>query len=296
MSISNPSFDKPTATLPEQPACQQGWQVPAYEQLRLGEGRARYAVCVFVLNESERILAQLARMQSVGHGLDIVLADGGSSDGSTEPERLKSLGVHALLVKRGPGKLSAQMRMALAWCLEQGYQGIVTMDGNNKDDPEALTRFAQALDQGFDHVQGSRFVPGGQAINTPASRYWGIKLVHAPLVSLAARFRYTDTTNGFRAYSRRLLVDPRVAPFRDVFSCYELHYYLAIRAARLGLRVTEIPVTRAYPADGAVPTKIHGWRGNVKVLRTLLDACAGRFDPVVATNDDFHYQPRSKAA
>ena len=56
--------------------------------------------------------------------------------------------------------------------------------------------------------------------------------------------RSTDTTNGFRAYSRRLLADDRVQPLRDVFAASELYYYLAIRTARLGFRVIETPVTR----------------------------------------------------
>ena len=59
---------------------------------------------------------------------------------------------------------------------------------------------------------------------------------------------------------------------------YELHYYLAIRAARLGFRVKEVPVTRAYPAHGATPTKIKGWRGNWTVMQTLFRACTGAFD------------------
>jgi len=104
-------------------------------------------------------------------------------------------------------------------------------------------------------------------------------LLHAPAISLAAGRRYTDTTNGFRAYSRRLLTDPRVQPLRDVFSGYELHYYLAIRAARLGFRVIETPVTRRYPATGKTPTKISPWRGNLLVLRTLAAAVLGRFNP-----------------
>ena len=70
-----------------------------------------------------------------------------------------------------------------------------------------------------------------------------------------------------------------VQPFRDVFRTYELHYYLAIRAARLGFRCCELPVTREYPEGGAVPTKISGWRGNLHILRVLLAACAGRYDP-----------------
>ena len=60
---------------------------------------------------------------------------------------------------------------------------------------------------------------------------------------------------------------------------YELHYYLAIRAARLGFRVTETPVTRRYPASGKTPTKISPVKGNLRVLRTLAAAVLGRFDP-----------------
>ena len=121
---------------------------------------------------------------------------------------------------------------------------------------------------------------GCRAVATPPGRLLGIRLLDATLISLAAGFRYTDTTNGFRAYSRRFLLDDRVAPFRDVFSRYELHYYLAIRAARLGFVVRELPVTREYPATGPTPTKISPIRGNLLVLRTLLAACLHRFDPV----------------
>jgi hypothetical protein len=153
------------------------------------------------------------------------------------------------------------------------------MDGNNKDDPAALGRFVAALEAGVDHVQGSRFVPGGRAVRTPLGRWLGIRLLHAPLIRAASGFPYTDTTNGFRAYSRALLLDPRVLPFRACFDGYELHYYLAIRAARLGFRVAEVPVTRAYPAGVKTPTKIHGLRGNWLVLRTLLAACLHRYDP-----------------
>jgi len=267
------------------PADAAGREIPAHDVVPLAPRRARYAVCLFVINEAERLHRQLAKMQAVDHGLDVVLADGGSTDGSTDPSRLAAAGVRALLVKRGPGRLSAQMRMGLAWCLDEGYDGVVVMDGNDKDDPEALPRFTERLAAGCDHVQGSRYVPGGRAINTPLSRHLAVTLVHAPAVSLAAGHRYTDTTNGFRGYSRRLLEDPRVQPFRDVFAGYELHYYLAIRAARLGLRVAEIPVTRAYPAHGGVPTKIRGLRGNTLILSTLARACLGAFDP-----------PRTRAA
>lgn len=255
-----------------------GWDVPDFALTEWAERRSPFALCVFVLNEGERIRTQLGRMQKLTSQIDIILADGGSNDGAVAPEFLVQHGVRALLTKRGPGRLSAQMRMALAYAMERGYEGVVVMDGNNKDDPAAVPAFMQLLEAGYDHVQGSRYVPGGQAINTPWSRHLAVKYLHAPLLGLAAGFRYTDTTNGFRAYSRRLLLDERVAPFRDVFSGYELHYYLAIRAARLGFHVCETPVTRAYP-PGETPTKIRGFRGNLAILKTLWRACRHHYDP-----------------
>lgn len=256
-----------------------GVQLPPYSAHELTPRRSTYALAVFVLNEGDRIRSQLSKMRPLGSDVDIVIVDGGSTDGALDEDSLRRAGVRALLVKQGPGGLSAQMRVGLYWCLEQGYAGIVTIDGNDKDDPSAVPAFVAALSQGVDHAQGSRYVPGGRGIRTPVLRHLGVTLVHAPLLSLAAGTRYTDTTNGFRGYSARFLRDPRVQPFRDVFQRYELHYYLAIRAARLGYRVREIPVTRAYPASGATPSKIKGLRGNLGILRALWAAACGRFDP-----------------
>ena len=253
--------------------------MPAHRVDEFAPKQSRYCVAVFCINEDGRLLAQLDRMRPLSDQVDILIADGGSTDGSIAADELRPRGVRTLLVKEGPGKLGAQMRMALAYGLDQGYEGVVVMDGNNKDDPAAITLFTRALGEGMDHVQGSRYMAGGTHENTPVSRHFAVRFIHAPLISRAAGFRYTDTTNGFRAYSRRMLLDPLVAPFRDVFVGYELHYYLAIRSARLGYRVGEIPVTRNYPAKGPTPTKISPVRGKLVVMRALLGACRGRFDP-----------------
>jgi len=254
-------------------------QVPSYRVAHERPKRAKYACCVFVINEGEKVRKQLQRMKELTGLVDVVVADGGSTDGSFDGGILEDAGVTALLVKTGPGKLSAQMRMGLSWCMDRGYEGCVIIDGNGKDGIDAIPRFVELLDAGFDHVQGSRFIRGGVHRNTPLARLVGVNILHAPLLSLAAGFRYTDTTNGFRAYSRKFLLDPRVLPFRDCFMAYELHYYLAIRAARLGFRCIETPVSRVYPSGGPVPTKIKGMRGNVSVLKTLWKAVRGEFDP-----------------
>jgi glycosyltransferase involved in cell wall biosynthesis len=256
------------------------WEVPEYNIEEFSAKRHPYCVCIFVINEGDRIQSQLRAMAPLADLVDLVIADGGSSDGSLEPQFLAANHVRTLLTKTGPGKLSAQMRMAFAYALGQGYDGIITIDGNNKDDPAAIPLFIKAMQDGNDHIQGSRFITGGKAINTPLMRLIGLKILHAPLISISSRFCYTDTTNGFRAYSRKLLLDERVAPFRNVFYAYELHYYLAIRSARLGFRVMEVPVTRRYPEHGKTPTKISAFKGNLLILKTLFQACLGRFDPV----------------
>lgn len=251
----------------------------------LRERRTSCCLAVFVVDEGDRLRAQLERMEPFAHLVDIFIADGGSTDGSTNPLELAQRGLRALLVKQGPGGLGAQMVMAFDWALREGYDAIITMDGNNKDDPAAIPRFLEALRGGCQHVQGSRFVPGGRGVNTPFARKWGLRLIHVPLIRLASGWPYTDTTNGFRAYTKELLQDPRVAPFRAVFSGYELHYYLAIRATKLGYRVCEVPVTRAYPDRGKTPTRISHVKGNLRVLRALLAACLHRFDPPEAETE-----------
>lgn len=253
-------------------------EIPAYDRLDLAPRRSDLAVVVPVINEGERVRRQLQRMTAVPHELDVFIADGGSTDGSLEPGFLEKVGVRSLLTKTGPGKLSAQLRVAFAVALDEGYDGVVTIDGNGKDGVEAIPAVAAALREGADFVQGSRFVPGGRAVNTPWTRYVAIRLVHAPLTSLGARRWYTDTTNGFRGHSARLLSDPRVAVFRDVFSTYELLAYLPVRAARLGYRTCEVPVRRSYP-EGDVPTKIDKLSGHTDLMAILARAASGSYDP-----------------
>lgn len=258
--------------------------VPEYTADLFAPRQSEYCLLIPVINEGGRILAELGRAKAAGiPGLcDIILCDGGSTDGSMQPDGLRALGVNTLLVKLGSGKQGAQLRMGIDFALARGYEGVLTIDGNNKDSIEDIPRFIEKLRAGYGLVQGSRFVRGGRAVNTPPSRYWAVRLVHAPVISLAARHWFTDTTNAYRAYSRAYLTHPAVQPLREVFVGYELLAYLSVRATRLGFSACEVPVTRAYPKGEAAPTKIKGIRGNADLLQVLFAALAGRYDPPAA--------------
>ena len=255
--------------------------VPKFLSTAIEERKTKYCLCIPIINEGERIEKQLQRAQQ--HGIDklvdIIICDGDSNDGSTEIEKLRALGVNTLLVKKDSGKQGAQLRMGFWFALERSYEGIITIDGNNKDSIESVPLFIEKLKQGFDFVQGSRYVEGGKAINTPKIRHFAVKFIHSPLISITARHRFTDSTNAFRCYSKKYLTHPKVQPFRPVFTTYELLAFLSVKASQLGLKVGEVPVERKYPESGKVPTKISFFKGNFGLIKILVGNLFGKYNP-----------------
>ena len=255
--------------------------VPRFECTEYKEKTKDYAVLIPIINEGDRIHKELYRAlkHNVSLYADIIICDGDSSDGCTEERKLKKLKVNTLLVKKDEGKQGAQLRMGIFFALQRGYKGIITIDGNNKDSIEDVPRFIKKLEEGYDFIQGSRFIRGGRAVNTPVIRLVSVCLIHAPIISLTARHRFTDTTNAYRAYSAAYLSDERVKPLRDTFMTYELLAYLSVRASQLGMKVCEIPVTRAYPKKGKTPTKISFFKGNADLMKILIKNAFGAYNP-----------------
>ncbi len=224
--------------------------VPEYACFAFEQKKKDYVLLIPVINEGRRILKELKRAVKyhVADAADIVICDGGSSDGSTQKKRPQRLGVN-------------------------------TIDGNNKDSIEDVPHFIQKLQEGYDFVQGSRFRKGGRAVRTPLIRLLAARLIHAPVISLTAGQRFTDTSNAYRAYSAAYLKDSRVQPLRDIFTGYELLAYLSVRASQTGRKACEIPVSRVYPASGRTPTKISFWKGNASLFAILLKNAAGVYAP-----------------
>lgn len=252
--------------------------VPKYSQQIFQKPKSKYAIFIFVLNEGKRIIDQINKWSNYLSSYDLYIVDGGSIDNSNEKLDFYKSNTSGILIKEEDGGLSYQMLIAFDFGLLNSYNGFIFIDGNNKDDCSAIPNFVNLLESGYDHIQGSRFVKHGKAINTPLLRYWGVKLLHAPLISLASKFKYTDTTNGFRGYSSRFINSNKLNIFRAEFKFYELHYYLAIQAGIKNFRVIETPVTREYPLVGKVPTKIKGIKGNILILKTLMLCVFGYYN------------------
>jgi len=256
-----------------------GKHVPNYKNYTFTDIKKSYCVVIPVINEGNRLHEQLLRMQKLDiHNIaDIIIVDGGSTDGSVEESLLVEYQVNTLLVKSDNGGLSAQLRCAYDFALRRNYDGVITIDGNNKDDPSVIPEFIAELEAGTDFVQASRFIADGVGVNTPKVRDLAIRYIHAPMLSFASGFKWTDTTQGFRAYSSTLLKDSELAIFREEFDSYELLAYLSYRAPMLDFVCKEVATGRVYP-DGIVPTKISAFSGNIKLMVVLLKTCLGYYN------------------
>jgi dolichol-phosphate mannosyltransferase len=253
-------------------------EIPKYEVTEFSPRKTRYCLCPIVYNEGDRFRRQIHEMSKNASLADILVAERRGNDGSTAPDFLQANGARALLTTDAAGGATA-IRMALHYALMEGYEGVVLIDGNGKDGVEALPRFLEQLDAGADFVQGSRFMRGGMHKNTPLLRKIAIKFIVTPLLWLGGGFRYTDSTNGFRGYSRKFLEDPRVEPLRACFTRFNLQFYLSLMAPKLRLRVVEIPTARTYPDKGPTPTKVIGLKQNFLVLLAIVLTVCGKYNP-----------------
>lgn len=254
--------------------------VPEYDEFIFETKKNKYCLLIPIFNEAKDFLLQIKNMRKNGvfDIADVIVCDAGSTDGSTDPGMLKEAGFTALLIRRGEGRYSTDLRMGYSWALKQGYLGMVTADGTNRDGTEALPLFLQKLDEGYGYIQGSRFIKGGRAVNTPLFRTLSIRLIADPMMSIGAHKMLSDTTNGFRAYSRQVMEDDRIQVFRDVFNLHELFYYLPVRVSRLGYKVTKIPVARIYPKEGDFATHTTLGSGFATIL-TLFRGIFGYYNP-----------------
>jgi dolichol-phosphate mannosyltransferase len=132
------------------------------------------------------------------------------------------------------------------YALSHGFDLIVVMAGNGKDDPREISRLTDPISKnGVDYVQGSRFLPGGRGEKTPFLRRIFTRLF--PFAwSFLTGVRCTEVTNGFRAYRASILDDPEINIWQDWLNGYELEYYLHYKALTLGYKFAERPVSKDY--------------------------------------------------
>lgn len=210
-------------------------------------------VSIFCFNEGVKMRHTLERFPEKRE-YDILVMDDGSTDNSTQKID-KEFSLKLLTNERNRG-IGFSMKKVFNYSLEEGYEVIVIMAGNNKDNPLEIPKLLKAINAGYDFVQGSRFLEGGGFGNMPFYRVLATRIIHPFLFSLFAKKRFSDTTNGFRALRTCILRDAHIKWKQNWLDRYELEPYLFLKSVNLGYRVKEVPVSKIYPSHNLGYTKM----------------------------------------
>lgn len=222
----------------------------------------------FAFNEGIKIRNTLKKFPRE-RTYDLYVVDDGSTDGSLDGvEEEFNCTVLRSEVNRGIG---FNIKRYLDYAIEKGYDVAVIVAGNDKDDPTQIPRLLKPImEDEFDFVQGSRYLPGGDFGNMPLYRQIATRFVHPLLFSLVSRKRITDSTNGFRAIRLSILNDSKIDYHQTWLDKYELEPYLFYKSIRLGYKVGEVPVTKVYPDKQLGYTKMRPITGWWSILRPLV--------------------------
>lgn len=176
----------------------------------------------------------------------------------------KNNGRLELIINRVRKGVGHALRQAIERALKEKHDIFVVMAANGKDDPAQIPRLVKPiLDSGFDYVQGSRNLEGGVSENLPFIRK--VIINSLPVIwSLLNCRRYTEITNGFRAYKLRIFQDKSINIWQAWLDKYQMEYYIHYKATTGHYKFTEVPVSKIYrKQDSARHTKIRlkdGWQ------------------------------------
>jgi glycosyltransferase involved in cell wall biosynthesis len=212
-------------------------------------------------NEAGSIGAVLDQVKQQVPDADLIVVDDGSTDQTAQIVRpIKN--VRLVQLKKNQGKGIALFEGIKAAQTDR----LIFMDGDGQDAPEDLHLLIDKANEGYDFVNGSKFIGGLEkgAISFP--NYWGNRFMSG-LINLLFGASITDSQSGFRAVSKK-----QVSCWNLTSVQYEIETEMLCKAYKSRLSVVEVPVTRKARTAGKT-----GFKRIRNGLRVLLKILAERF-------------------
>lgn len=202
----------------------------------------RVLVVVPTYNEAENIEALLRQVHAALPAAGILVVDDGSPDGTADlVEKVGvELGCVHVLRRHEKSGLGSAYRAGFRWGLAAGYDACVEMDADFSHDPAALPALVAPLDDGYEVVVGSRYVPGGSIPTWSWSRHllsWGGNRYADAVLGLGVR----DSTAGFRVYAASVL--QRLDLDRIRADGYGFQIEMTYRSKQAGAPIREVPIS-----------------------------------------------------
>ena len=226
----------------------------------------RISVVIPARNEAANLPHVLARLPE--QVFEVILVDGGSSDGTVE----------VALVCRPDVRIVRQNRRGKGNALACGFAAVrgdivVMLDADGSADPEEIPRYVEALLGGADFAKGTRFAAGGGSSDLTRLRSVGNQWLNL-VVNVLFRTGYTDLCYGYNAFWTRCLPTLGLQP-GDVAldrmlwgDGFEVETIINTRIARGRLQVVEVPSFELARLHGE--SKLNTWRDGFRVLRAAV--------------------------
>ena len=201
-------------------------------------------VIVPALNEQETVAAVISAICATG--ADVLVVDDGSIDRTAAVARRAGAAVVRHPFNLGVG---AALRTGFRYAEARGYMIAMQIDADGQHDPLEAAKLLDGVRSGSDIVVGSRFAVGSGAYTVTAGRRISMKLLSSVLSRRVGR-PITDTTSGFRAFSRAAI---------ELFATQYPSAYLSDTVESLliahynGLVIDEVPVSM-HERMGGVPS------------------------------------------
>ena len=184
------------------------------------------------------VLDELARLGAY----DVLVVDDGSIDATAEVAKAKGAVVAQLPFNLGIG---AALRTGFRYAHKHGYERVVQLDADGQHDPNEIPLLLAQLDAGADMVVGTRFLESGSVYEVGRLRFGAMRFLRLAVHLLAGQ-RFSDTSSGFRGFSKSMT---------EFFArTYPQEYMESVEALLLacygGFRVVEIPAEMRQRAGG----------------------------------------------
>lgn len=196
--------------------------------------RASTLIIIPAKDEEAALPSVLSNLAATVPDLDVVVIDDGSTDATAAVAAAGGATVLSLPFNLGIG---GALRTGFRYAVREGYQRGIQFDADGQHDSTQIRALLDALDDGADMVIGNRF--GGQSHSYELGRVRaGAMGLMRFIVRQFSGTRFTDTSSGFRGFSREVLV---------LFAReYPAEYMESVEALLLasaeGFRVDEVPI------------------------------------------------------
>lgn len=213
------------------------------------------SIVIPTLNEAGNIKRLMAGIKDVmrGYSYEIIVVDSHSTDSTVSIA--KRMGVK--VVSTGLGKGAALIR----GFKEAHGKILIAMDADLSHRPEELKLLIAGIEVGYDMCSGSRYITGGGSDDITLMRRFG-NTVFVLLVNLLYGSHFTDLAYGYKAFTKNAVKRLRLSE-----TGYGIETEMHVRAARVGLKVIEVPSFEKRRAWGS--GKLTSLRDGMAILRTI---------------------------